>query len=94
MARPDRRGTLIYDDTLEVWRESDAAGDHYARRRPDGGPRPHHRGTRYQNRSVAIRDLARSGLEQAAVEVAGSRTCVATPETHSAKKRLRNRVAA
>lgn len=48
----------------------------------------------YQNRSEAIRDLARSGLEQAAVEVAGSRTCVATPETHSAKKRLRNRVAA
>jgi CopG family nickel-responsive transcriptional regulator len=31
----------------------------------------------YQNRSEAIRDLARSGLEQAAVEVAGSRTCVA-----------------
>jgi CopG family nickel-responsive transcriptional regulator len=25
----------------------------------------------YQNRSEAIRDLARSGLEQAAVEVAG-----------------------
>jgi CopG family nickel-responsive transcriptional regulator len=32
----------------------------------------------YQNRSEAIRDLARSGLEQAAVEVAGSRHCVAT----------------
>ena len=32
----------------------------------------------YQNRSEAIRDLARSGLEQAAVEVAGSRNCVAT----------------
>lgn len=32
----------------------------------------------YQNRSEAIRDLARSGLEQAAVEVAGSRQCVAT----------------
>ncbi len=32
----------------------------------------------YQNRSEAIRDLARSGLEQAAVEVAGSRPCVAT----------------
>ena len=31
----------------------------------------------YQNRSEAIRDLARSGLEQAAVEVAGSRRCVA-----------------
>ena len=31
----------------------------------------------YQNRSEAIRDLARSGLEQAAVEVAGSRLCVA-----------------
>ena len=31
----------------------------------------------YQNRCEAIRDLARSGLEQAAVEVAGSRTCVA-----------------
>jgi CopG family nickel-responsive transcriptional regulator len=31
----------------------------------------------YQNRSEAIRDLARSGLEQAAVEVAGSRNCVA-----------------
>lgn len=31
----------------------------------------------YQNRSEAIRDLARSGLEQAAVEVAGSRHCVA-----------------
>jgi CopG family nickel-responsive transcriptional regulator len=32
----------------------------------------------YQNRSEAIRDLARSGLEQAAVEVAGSRHTVAT----------------
>ena len=32
----------------------------------------------YQNRSEAIRDLARAGLEQAAVEVAGSRNCVAT----------------
>jgi CopG family nickel-responsive transcriptional regulator len=31
----------------------------------------------YQNRSEAIRDLARSGLEQAAVEVASSRHCVA-----------------
>jgi CopG family nickel-responsive transcriptional regulator len=31
----------------------------------------------YQNRSEAIRDLARSGLQQAAVEVAGSRRCVA-----------------
>lgn len=31
----------------------------------------------YQNRSEAIRDLARSGLEQAAVEVAGTRNCVA-----------------
>ena len=31
----------------------------------------------YQNRSEAIRDLARSGLEQAAVEAAGSRNCVA-----------------
>ena len=31
----------------------------------------------YQNRSEAIRDLARSGLEQAAVEVAGTSNCVA-----------------
>lgn len=31
----------------------------------------------YQNRSEAIRDLARAGLEQAAVEVAGTRSCVA-----------------
>jgi CopG family nickel-responsive transcriptional regulator len=31
----------------------------------------------YQNRSEAIRDLARSGLEQAAVEVAGARPCIA-----------------
>ena len=31
----------------------------------------------YQNRSEAIRDLARSCLEQAAVEAAGSRNCVA-----------------
>ena len=31
----------------------------------------------YQNRSEAIRDLARSGLEQAAVEVADARPCVA-----------------
>jgi len=31
----------------------------------------------YQNRSEAIRDLARAGLEQASVEVAGSRNCVA-----------------
>ena len=31
----------------------------------------------YHNRSEAIRDLARAGLEQAAVEVAHSRACVA-----------------
>ena len=31
----------------------------------------------YQNRSEAIRDLARAGLTQAAVEVAGMRECVA-----------------
>ena len=31
----------------------------------------------YQNRSEAIRDLARAGLTQAAVEVAGSGECVA-----------------
>ena len=31
----------------------------------------------YQNRSEAIRDLARTGLEQASVEVARSRHCVA-----------------
>ena len=30
----------------------------------------------YANRSEAIRDLARSGLQQAATEVAGSRPCV------------------
>lgn len=32
----------------------------------------------YQNRSEAIRDLARSGLQQAAVEVADDSPCVAT----------------
>jgi CopG family transcriptional regulator, nickel-responsive regulator len=31
----------------------------------------------YANRSEAIRDLARSGLQQAAVEVGGARPCVA-----------------
>jgi CopG family nickel-responsive transcriptional regulator len=31
----------------------------------------------YQNRSEAIRDLARSGLEQAAIEAGGARNCVA-----------------
>ena len=31
----------------------------------------------YANRSEAMRDLARSGLQQAATEVAGSRPCVA-----------------
>ena len=31
----------------------------------------------YQNRSEAIRDLARTGLEQSAVEVADSKLCVA-----------------
>jgi CopG family nickel-responsive transcriptional regulator len=31
----------------------------------------------YANRSEAIRDLARSGLQQAAVEVAGAKPCVA-----------------
>jgi CopG family nickel-responsive transcriptional regulator len=34
-------------------------------------------GRGYANRSEAIRDLARSGLAQAATEVAGSRPCVA-----------------
>ena len=32
----------------------------------------------YANRSEAIRDLARSGLQQAAIETAGSRECFAT----------------
>jgi CopG family nickel-responsive transcriptional regulator len=31
----------------------------------------------YQNRSEAIRDLARAGLEQSAVEAGGTRPCVA-----------------
>jgi CopG family transcriptional regulator, nickel-responsive regulator len=31
----------------------------------------------YQNRSEAIRDLARSGVEQATIEVGGSKHCVA-----------------
>ena len=31
----------------------------------------------YENRSEALRDLARSGLQQAALEVAGPRPCVA-----------------
>lgn len=31
----------------------------------------------YANRSEAIRDLARSGMQQAAVEVAGTKPCVA-----------------
>ncbi|MGA7433574.1 MAG: nickel-responsive transcriptional regulator NikR [Xanthobacteraceae bacterium] len=31
----------------------------------------------YDNRSEALRDLARAGLQQAALEVAGSRPCVA-----------------
>lgn len=31
----------------------------------------------YQNRSEAIRDLARSGLQQAAIEAASTRNCVA-----------------
>ena len=34
-------------------------------------------GRGYANRSEAIRDLARSGLQQAATEVAGTRACVA-----------------
>jgi CopG family nickel-responsive transcriptional regulator len=34
-------------------------------------------GRGYANRSEAIRDLARSGLQQAATEVAGARPCVA-----------------
>ena len=34
-------------------------------------------GRGYANRSEAIRDLARSGLQQSATEVAGSRQCVA-----------------
>jgi CopG family nickel-responsive transcriptional regulator len=34
-------------------------------------------GRGYGNRSEAIRDLARSGLQQAATEVAGARPCVA-----------------
>jgi CopG family transcriptional regulator, nickel-responsive regulator len=34
-------------------------------------------GRGYANRSEAMRDLARSGLQQAATEVAGSRPCVA-----------------
>jgi CopG family nickel-responsive transcriptional regulator len=34
-------------------------------------------GRGYANRSEAIRDLARSGLQQAAVEVGGARPCIA-----------------
>lgn len=32
----------------------------------------------YANRSEAIRDLARAGLDQSAAEISGSRNCVAT----------------
>ena len=48
----------------------------------------------YANRSEAIRDLARSGLQQAATEIAGSRQCVAAlvyvydHETRELPKRL------
>ena len=48
----------------------------------------------YANRSEAIRDLARAGLQQAATEVAGSRPCVAAliymydHETRDLPKRL------
>ncbi len=48
----------------------------------------------YANRSEVIRDLARSGLQQAAVEVGGPRPCVAAlvyvynPETRELPKRL------
>ena len=48
----------------------------------------------YANRSEAIRDLARSGLQQAAVEVGGPRPCVAAlvyvydHETRELPKRL------
>ncbi len=48
----------------------------------------------YANRSEAIRDLARSGLQQAATEVGGARQCVAAlvylydHETRELSKRL------
>ena len=48
----------------------------------------------YANRSEVIRDLARSGLQQAAVEVGGPRPCMAAlvyvydPETRELPKRL------
>ncbi len=48
----------------------------------------------YANRSEAIRDLARSGLQQAATEVAGARPCIAAlvyvydHETRELPKRL------
>jgi CopG family transcriptional regulator, nickel-responsive regulator len=51
-------------------------------------------GRGYSNRSEAIRDLARSGLQQAATEVAGTRSCIAAlvyvydHETRELPKRL------
>jgi len=51
-------------------------------------------GRGYNNRSEAIRDLARSGLQRAATEVAGTRSCIAAlvyvydHETRELPKRL------
>jgi len=51
-------------------------------------------GRGYSNRSEAIRDLARSGLQQAATEVASARSCIAAlvyvydHETRELPKRL------
>jgi CopG family transcriptional regulator, nickel-responsive regulator len=51
--------------TITIDDELDAELDRYMRARG------------YDNRSEALRDLARSGLQQAAVEVGGTRPCVA-----------------
>ncbi len=51
--------------TITIDDELDAELDRYMRARG------------YDNRSEALRDLARSGLQQAAIEVGGTRACVA-----------------
>jgi CopG family transcriptional regulator, nickel-responsive regulator len=57
--------TAMQRVTITIDDELDAELDRYMRARG------------YDNRSEALRDLARAGLQQAALEVAGSRACVA-----------------
>ena len=76
-ASPDMISNCVSADADEQPGQTHAARDHHHRRRAHGRARRIIADRGYQNRSEAIRDLARSGIRQAAETLDKQRECVA-----------------